>query len=423
MKIELRRTQIKNKQGNNIVVQCTSAVPYTLTYVAGNTPQNWIDVTENTEGLEQLSISYVDNLTDNNSSGESGVGDLTFVGAAAELIRDHLFSTPCAYFNSFDVRITDHFGNVYENYLIKADNIQDCDTDLCELKIPLRETDWLKKKLLSIPIFDNWQGWFDGTNKRQFRSSRVIVHNNAVSHAMPVGLLIFLKAFGSLGGFGLGSIVFAVIDGDVLTDTALGFSNFGAIIPVSDILDNGLKRVNPNMTIQTPFHNGDYRAVHVFAAYNGDYYRIENVCVGNAQSSEFLFNNRHAENIYEFIVELCRTFNFEWELVGDTFVMTYAEAKILQPSIGSIGSDEVVSMCKNFTLNKQKASGIYGYEIDYSDTGSQNASIMYNDNVDFDGDGLNEMAQGKLEKKSKMFAPTDFYGSGLGSNKLGDILD
>jgi len=115
LQISFRRHQLVNETGN-VVVNCTAENQ--AEYVPGTVDGTWLDVTDQTTGLEKLDLSWdkvnsgtSGDTTETNPGGsnyDKGISlSLVFNDQAFQFIYDWLEGSPCGVLNSVDVLIRD----------------------------------------------------------------------------------------------------------------------------------------------------------------------------------------------------------------------------------------------------------------------------------------------------------------------------
>lgn len=213
LRIYIRHTQYKAfetdaaagiAEGDNIVFvgQNTS----TLKPVKGNVPKpNWIDVTDSVANLDKLSITWTTNRdADGSSIGglnsqKSASGSLLFEDYGYHIIKDWLVNNMSAPLNSIDVKIEDVGCGIYNDFVIKAAQINWCENDICEFDITLQQRDETWHCIQKTLITDNWQGWFQHTPANGKKHPRFMYCNEA----RPSFLMIML--------WWISTIIFTVI--------------------------------------------------------------------------------------------------------------------------------------------------------------------------------------------------------------------
>lgn len=156
----------------------------------------YLDVTNDVSDLNQLTLTYT---SDRDSSGQpipgglfakkAASGGLVIEGEAYRLVKKWLIEDNSARLNFVDVRI-EHVGcGNYDDYVIKATDIEVCDNDLCQLNLSLKQKDDAFTCIQNTLITDNWQGWFPEDGRPQNKKHPRFSYCNEVR---PNGLLITL---------------------------------------------------------------------------------------------------------------------------------------------------------------------------------------------------------------------------------------
>lgn len=411
LQIEIRKHQHKDKNGNDVIIDCTGNI---ATYISGSIPNNeWIDITEDCEGLD--SIEFAEKEADQqNKQREKGATTQIVVGFDAySIITDWLMSTPCSFLNYFDVRLTDvELNYTYKLYEMKPDNIEMCDDDGCRITVPLREADNLKSIVDKLSIHDNWQGWFGGGNK-DFPTIQVFKHLNAMVKAFSIGGWAVFEALKNSTGVGI------LLDISNMYKKAYGFGNFLPCPYIRDILENCMSKVG--YSINTPFDIGKFAEHDVFVYSNGFYHTNYDDDEPKSKYRTFISENRLIWQLSDFLEAICELYCCTWTISNKTL---YIIPKKLDDSIApvfEIMEEDVVSDCKTFSFQKGKAGGNYEYSKDGTDTGSGETINAYNDVVDFDGVANNVMLDGLFDKKFR-FASSSFWGDSFGED-IGEQID
>ena len=129
---------------------------------------------------------------------------------------------------------------------------------------------------------DDWQGWFNGiggsnpTLKRNFPTIEVVIHNTPIQHGLSIGFPMFILGFGTVPfiGIGFGSFIGKIFDLDESINKSLGFGYFAPCIPVRDLLENALGKLNFTLDTNSPFSVGnELEDDTVFYPRDGEYHR------------------------------------------------------------------------------------------------------------------------------------------------------
>jgi hypothetical protein len=407
LRIEIRKHQHKEADGNNVVVDCAGGV---ATYIAGTEDQTWYDITEDCDGLDSLQLSE-QTIDGTNKAREKGATTQITIGFSSyALVVDYLTATECSFLNYFDVRITDIDLNfVYRLYELKPDNIEFCDDNGCQIQVPLREIDEYKSITDKISIHDDWQGWFGGGQK-DFPCMQVFKHLNAMEKAFTLGALATISIMEYLS--------FGLINVDDMRNKAYGFGYFLPTPYIRDILKNAMAKIG--YTLESPFDVGNFAENDVYVYSNG-YYHI-NYNGDTSPSLKFIFENRQILTFTTFLDELCKLYNCVWQIVGSKLIITPIKDIDTDTPVFEIFKEDAYSDCKTFSFEKGKAGGRYEYLKDGTDSGSSETINEYNDMVDFDGVANNAILSGTFNKDFK-FASTSFWGDSFGEDIGESISD
>ena len=405
LKIEIRKHQHVDKNGNNVLIDCTNNI---ATYIPGTIPNNsWIDITEDCENLESLEISEKQPDSQNKQREKGATSQIVIGFDAYNIVISWLMATPCSFLNYFDARITDTDLNYeYKLYEIKPDNIEMCDDDGCRLTVPLRESDNLKNIVDKLSIHDNWQGWFGGGAK-DFPCIQVFKHLNAMVKAFTIGAWAVVDAIKALSLIGL------FIDISKLYKKVYGFGNFLPTPYIRDILKNCMSKVG--YTINTPFDVGKFAEHDVFVYSNGYYHTNYDDQSPLTPSQKFLFENRLVWQLSDFLEAVCELYCCIWVISGTTLYIIPKKDNNQSEPVFEILEEDVISDCKTFSFEKGKAGGNYEYSKDGTDAGSGETINEYNDVVDFDGVTNNAMLEGLFDKKFR-FSSSSFWGDSFGED-------
>lgn len=238
-------------QGNN---------PNTLVFTTGALPanrqwpgySNYIDVTADAGDLFKLKLTWT---TERDTSGsvnaggfeqkKSASGAINFGGDAYRYLKAWLIDDVSAPLNSVDVQIWHMEGakpcGVYENYVIKATDMQWCEGAVCSFDVNLKQKDEPLNCIKRTLISDNHQGWFNvqpGNGKKHPRFSycnEIRPNGMLVAQWYIMSILFFITAIVVYTVF---SVVLAVLGVLLIIGTFLQ-----AVISILNAL--GLKADNP----------------------------------------------------------------------------------------------------------------------------------------------------------------------------------
>lgn len=414
LKIEIRKHQHKDKNGNNVIVDCSSG---TAKYISGTADPNWYDVTADVGNLYEFQLSENIAGTDTSSTSKrrqsSVSSQIILTGDAYNFVIDWLTATKCSFLNYIDVRITDTVYNyIFKLYELKPDNIELCDNDGCQLTVPLKEADELKSVLEKISIHDDWQGWFGGQQK-DFPTIQVFRHFIAYAKAVNLAGWAIMKALDTLSLFSIGTILNAMnVDIDELKNDVYGFGYFLPCPYVRDILQNAMGKIG--YTINTPFDVGQEFENDAYCFSKG-YYHYINSDTPTSPSQKFIYENREIQQVSSFLDNICELYNCVWQINGTVLYITKIENANLETPLFELLDSQIVSKCKNFSFEKNKAGASYKYQSDGTETGSSETNTYYNDRVDFDKETNNALLSGTFNKDFK-FASMSFWGDSFGED-------
>ena len=432
IKLRIRKHQHVSNLGVNQIIQCSATPPYIAEYINGTLVNPWIDVPEeDVEGLDALEFSYKESESGQKERDKGSTTSIRFTGLTSQTIKDWILGTPCSILNFWDVEIVDTYcGITYSNYVIKPDNIEWCLDDVgleeCMIEVPLREEDKKKSAFNLVDLTDDWQGWFNGKGginnalKRDFPHIEVCVHNSPFQHGMSLGFSMFVLGFATIPNpfgspIGIGTIIGSLFDFDESINKSMGFGNFAPCIPIRDILENALGKLNMTLDSGNPFAIGnEFQNDTVFYPSGGQYHnRTDASC--QSPDLRFIWNNRDLTTLDEFLTELCKLYKMNWSVKNNKLYFKFKKDAFDLTPIGSIIDYE--SNCKSFSFEKRKGAGNYKYNRDPADQKTNKVEIAYNDRVDYDGNVTNELLEGKEDVFVK-FAPVSFWGDGFGEDFL-----
>lgn len=157
-------------------VHYAGANPQSLQVIVGLLPasRQWpqygtfLDVTPSVANLDELSLEFtLDTDNDGNftSTGfntkKSTSGSLIFEDQAYQLLKKWLIDDVSAQNNEVAVKIHDTGCDIwYEGYAIRAQDLQWCESEVCNFNINLKQKEEKLNCIQSTLIEDNWNGWF-----------------------------------------------------------------------------------------------------------------------------------------------------------------------------------------------------------------------------------------------------------------------
>jgi hypothetical protein len=414
VKIEIRKHQLVNKQGQNVLIDCVNNQG---SYILGNVDSTWIDITAETDGLEDLELYIKKPVNSGKASERSATAQVTLVGGAQTIVMDWLYSTACSQLNYFDVRITDLTCNlVYNMFSLKADNIEYCTNDGCGVTLPLREADNQYFKLKKISIMDNHLKWFSEDGTKEHPTFLVTILNQmSLLQSVSVGMYLFVQ---NLPGIGL--IIDAIADIEKAIRKSLGVGYYAPAPLIRTLLEN--VAIKAGLTLDTIFDVGqDAENDCMFIPYGGDYHHNESVNGSGSPSTKFIWGNRYIWSADKFIEALCKTYNCYWE-IGNGVLYIKKNIELLDSQTFDLSQDIIGNVCYSYNLEKKPSYGKYEYASDASDMSLNSSAIAYNDIVDFDGEADNPILEGELDKRFE-FANTSFLHDSFSTNPYIEIFD
>jgi hypothetical protein len=411
MKIEIRRHQFQNKSNQNVVIECTSN---NASYVLGSVDSTWIDVTEDCGGLQELIIFLKKSTTGSRRSDKSATAELTFINETAEMIKAYLYETPCSQLNYFDVRITDEInGIVYNDFELKADNIEFEENGGCYVTMALRESNIGLNKFEKLSIYDNHQKWFSEDGTKEFPTFLVTKFDmQPLFQAINLGMLFFVKALTSVAVVGL------IFDFRVPQNIreSFGVGRYLACPSIADLIQNLCDKIGATKNIPSFFEND-----HLVLAQAGIFFNNSDFNDQGGTSRKVVLSNCSGYMAKEFLDDICELYNCYWNFENNVLTISSIENN-LGTEYADISNDIIGNKTYSFDGNKKPSYGKYSYLSDASDFQSNDILIAYNDVVDFDGEADNPMCEGDLNKSVK-FASTNFLHSKFGDNNYKKIID
>lgn len=429
LQIFFRRRQLENEDGP-VVVQCNA--DNFAEYVPGVVDQTWINVTDQTTGLDKLSLAW-DKVNSGTSSAstetnpggsnyDKGVSvDLTFNDEAYQFIYNWLLSDPCGILNAVEVKITDELcERDYRTFEIKADNLSYAPFDApCEFEIKLREADPVWHCVHKTFIWDNWQNWFiDGSSKDHPCFLTGIEPRPRLVNSARMGLSIFGQTIPVIS-------IFFNETGDVFR-RILNVDNFVDAPLVRDYISNVAGKCG--IAVDTIFHDpsSPYYNLCLYFPSSGAMHVNDDASV-LSPALWFHFENRWNITLAELLDKLKVTFNAEWYVTPNNTLVFKPVPDFLDAApiydFSAPGALPIWELRYTFNGDKKPAYGRYEYTIDASDLASQEIRPLYNDIVDYDGDTNNLMLEGSSSKVFE-WASTGFVRDGRArGDYLRDIIN
>jgi hypothetical protein len=170
--------------------------PATLHPVSGTVQfGNYFDVTEDVANLDKIQLTWT---TDRDINGVSIAGafkakrtatnQLQIEGEAYRFIKQWLVEDVAAPLNTIDVRIEDTSCGVYEDWVIKPNQVSWCMGEICEFSVSLQQKDEPLQCIQNTIISDNWQGWFNEIPDNGKKHPRFVYCNEVKPNGMMVTL-------------------------------------------------------------------------------------------------------------------------------------------------------------------------------------------------------------------------------------------
>ena len=414
IKIEIRKHQLVNKQGENVIIDCVNNQG---AYMLGNVDSTWIDITNDTSGLEELELYIKRPVNSAKASERSATAQVTIAGASETIVMDWLYATPCSQLNFFDIRITDVSCNlIYNMFSLKADNIEFCTNDGCGVTLPLREADNEYFKLKKISIMDNHLKWFSEDGTKEHPTFLVTMLNQmSLLQSVAIGMYLFVQ---NLPGVGL--IVDAIADIEKAIRKSLGVGHYAPAPLIRTLLEN--VTIKAGLSMETIFDVGqDAENDCLFIPYGGDYHHNDAINGGGSPSKKYIWGNRYIWSADKFIEALCKAYNCYWE-IGNGTLYIRKNIDLTESEPFDFRGDIIGNVCYAYNLEKKPSYGRYEYASDASDMSLNSSAIAYNDIVDFDGEADNPILEGELEKRLE-FANTSFLHDSFSTNPYIEIFD
>jgi len=412
-----------------VVLQCNG--DGSVEYIPGTVPRpNWVDMTEFTEGLDKVKLSW-SAVTEDAESGNNGTNELgsnyqkglsvelRFFDDAFHYIYDWLMTLECQTLNSIEVRITDNdCGKNFRIFEIKTDNLEYAPEDEpCIVSLPLREADNAIHVFSKTPIEDNWQGWFneDGTSTKDHPTFQMIVEKKP---KLFLAINVFLVY---LAGILSGGILIALTEGKRWISRCLGFTYFCPSPLIRTYIENICSKYG--FTFNTMFDDdaaNQYRDVCFFWPASTS---LKNFDSGDysSPSTKFIWDNRSSMSFVKFLNQLKTVFNARWYVTPNNELVFQHKKFFTNKSpiydFTAPGADKLHGLRYRFNGEKKPAYGHYQYQVDPQDTCSNELKWRYNDIVDFDGPVDNPMLEGQREKTFQ-FASTSFHNDGSSEDFL-----
>lgn len=417
LSIEFRHKQLYKDKDilQPVIVVCNP--DGTATYQAGTVPNaGWLDVTEDTEGLEDFNLSW--SARNGDTDGEFGsnyqkglTGDLRFSGAAFQFIFDWLMTEPCQMLNAVEARVYDHeCKKYYRPFELKLDNTEySPGEEPCIVSMPLREKDDTWHSFQKTIIEDNWQNWFNrtGTSTKDHPTFPFIVEKKPKFFLAITVVLIYIVGMLSVG------VLVGLNAGKRWIRKALGFTYFCPAPLLRTYIENICSKYGYTAdTIFDDLPGNPYRDTCLFYPVSQTWKNFDSF---PSPSTKFIWENRTVLSFAKFLDQLKKVFNAEWYVTPNNQLVfkhkSFFDTQAPIYDFTAAGADKLYFLKYSFNGNKKPAYGDYAYQIDPQDTCSNESKWRYNSIVDFDGPQNNPMLEGKVQK-SFDFASTSFHNDG-----------
>lgn len=408
-KVEIRKAQIKNSQGDNVIIICQNGV---ATYQPGTIANNQFeDVTADVVNPNSIEICY--DL--NEKRGRGRANEFVVTGDTFTKLRDTLYCSPCGHLEAFEVRIKDlSCKRELGTFLIKADNLQYCDDMGCELKVTLTILDEIYRCLDTTSMYDNHQGWFDGENTpsaETFPTFKVALQKDGAG--AEVGVELFYLSFPLtaaantiLNSFGNAGI--DVLDSNKTLRESLGFGNYATAPEIYRLFDNIAARCG--ITADTIFHTSPYNRDCWLEAPGGRYHKDDNN--ENVSDNQYFFQENTAfRTPLEWFEILELRYNGYWYIENN--VLKFDLNKDISTQSLLDVSEDATDIC--YDITGEVKPGAYRLEYAVEDCASSNINKLYSNTADWDKGNNNQNLQG-VERVSLGIASTGFVRDGTAAD-------
>lgn len=456
LKYYLRHYQHKDQDGNPI--RYVGPNPQSLVVEPGLVDEpNYREFTQDVEDGSKITLSWKLKDREGQGDGGSGVergasGSLTFVNKAYLFVFEHLNDSVSAALNAVQVKIEDTECGFFDEWVLKADGMTHCDTDVCRLEMNLRQMDAQFDCLQKTLINDNWQHWFDNTGKQhprfaycnEFRPAFVLTVLYMVLAVL--GFIVQVIWFILYPIIVILAVVVNIIIGIIRTFSKLLGGNPPDYIDIGDIPTPGeVKEFISDIAVRLTGCGREFPAPLV-----RDY--ISNVCgkcgirvdqytapVLFDPASEY-YNLTYAtqevkrgvweDNGHTFFIDdnsplltgdmlldkLKPVFNAEWRVVSGTLYFGRKDGFVSTDWVYDFeGVDRVKiieGVCFTWNMVKKPAYFRAGYTSDATDMIANDAKRRYNDLVECNNPP-NPLLEGEGNKVTTDFSPVRFRGDGI----------
>ena len=416
-KIEIRKHQIVNDQGVDIIVQCDQ-INLTSNYVPGTiSPNDWIDITNDVSGLQKISLKW--ELSETKSDGinnEKGISiGIIITGPSFNIVFDWLYGSVCSHLNSFDVRITDlEAGQPFRLFEIKADNNTYRPDDGCKLELTIREQDSRWHCLSKTNIYDNWQNWFSESGIKEHPCFLTCIDKRP-ANMMRLGLKMFILSCPTI----VTQIVHGITDErDETARKELGLIYFSPSPKIYDLILNAAMKCG--YQLDTIFDPGNEEHNDcLFYPVSGKYHEDITDAV-ESPSLQFIADNIDYIALSDFLDDLAIEKNAEWRAEGDVIRFKYKYDLLNEAPIYdfTILND---AYAIELLFNGQKKPKLYTFKHQIDDGASNEVNVLYSDSINFDRGNNNLMLEGNKRIESR-FASTGFVRDGMHKDYIVDTI-
>lgn len=170
--------------------------PTQLTPVPGIVPvPNYFEVTEDVANLDKLSLTWTSERDNTgalaqgtNQAKRTASNPVQMEGATYKFIKEWLIDHVSAPLNAIDVRFEDTSCGLYDEWIIKAPQVQWCADEICEFSVTVQQKDPALQCIQSTLISDDWQGWFREEPTNGKKHPRFVYCNEVKPNGMMITL-------------------------------------------------------------------------------------------------------------------------------------------------------------------------------------------------------------------------------------------
>lgn len=415
LKIYIRHYQIYNKEKQPIIY--VGANPANLSVQLGTVPQSdWIDVTELASGLNKLRISW--EIRDNHRINTGITGQFILFDAAYKFVKGWVNDHVAAPLNAVEVRIEDVGCVNYTDFVIKADGIQFCDDETCQVEVTAKQADEVFNCIQTTRIADDHLGWFNKhTTKKHprftycdkisgfllgviFSTLALVVFMIMIITPVVVVVCNIVKLFGDTNC----PDSFKGIEKSIeaLYQKAAGCGRQHPAPLVRDYIFNVCKKCGVDVTAAT---------APIFFDPNSDYYNTtylnpeskkglvsKNDKILQGQSGYWIEENEPLLTLDMFLDKLAVPYNSEWRIINNQLYFNKKNEMMPKEVLFDFteaDKDELISnICYEWNGDKKPAFLRGVYQKDAVDATGNEAAERMNDIVEFN-DPINPMLEGE----------------------------